>query len=84
MSKFCNVAIETKYSSSDWMLFEKQLWRHSLLHVTSHPVSKGAVLANRFSCVVSASFEILFRCKKHSIHLKNVNLNLTATDPNTI
>ena len=34
LSKFCDVHIEIKYISSNWMLFEKQLWRHSLWHVT--------------------------------------------------
>ena len=39
VSKFCDVHIEIKYISSNWMLFEKQLWRHSLWHVTSRDVT---------------------------------------------
>ena len=84
LSKFCDVHIEIKYISSNWMLFEKQLWRHSLWHVTSHDLLKDVIVVNRFSRVASAKFEIFIRSKKHSIPLRNAHLKLIATDPNTI
>ena len=84
LSKFCDVHIEIKYISSKWLLFEKLLWRHSLWHVTSRDTHKGVIVVNRFSRVTSAKFEIFFHSKKHSIPLRNANLKLTATDPNTI
>ena len=84
LSKFCDVYIEIKYSSSNWMLFEKQLWRHSLWHVTSRDMPRGVIVVNSFSRVTSAKFEIFFRSKKRSIPLRNAHQNLIATDPNTI
>ena len=84
LSKFCDVHIEIKYISSNRMLFEKQLCRHSLWHMTSRDIPKGAIEMNRFLCVASAKLEIFFHNKKHLIHLRNVHLKLIATDPNTI
>ena len=84
LSKFCDVHIEIKYISSNWILFEKQLWRHSLWHVTSCDIPKGVIVVNRFSRVASAKFEIFVRSKKHSVPLRNAHLKLLATDPNTI
>ena len=84
LSKFCDVHIKIKYIISNWMLFEKHLWRHSLWHVTSRDISKGVIVVSRFSRVASAKFEIFFRSKKHSIPLRNAHLKLIATDPNTI
>ena len=83
LSKFCDVHIEIKYIRSKWFLFEKQLWRHSLWHVTSRDIPKGVIVVNPFSCVTSAKFEIFFHSKKHSIPLRNVHLKLIATDPKT-
>ena len=84
LSKFCDVHIEIKYISSNWMLFEKHLWRHRLWHVTSRDISKGVIVVNRFSRVASAKFEIFFLSKKHLLPLRNTHLKLIATDPNTI
>ena len=84
LSKFCDVYIEIKYISSNWMLLEKQLWRHSPWHVTSRDISKGVIVVNRFSRVASAKFEKFFRSKKHSIPLRKAHLKLIATYPNTI
>ena len=84
LSKFCDVHIEIKYISSNWMLFEKQLWRHSLWLVTSRDIPQGVIVVNRFSRVASAKFEIFARSKKHSIPLRNAHLKLLATIPNTI
>ena len=53
-----------KYISSKLMLFEKQLWRHSLWHVTSRDIPKDVFIVNRFSRVASAKFEIFFRSKR--------------------
>ena len=80
LSKFCDVYIEIKYITSNWMIFEKQLWHHSLWHVTSHDIAKGVIVVNRFSGVSSAKFEIFFRSKKHSIPLRNGHLKLIAAD----
>ena len=45
LSKFCDVHIELKYISSNWMLFEKQSRRHSLWHVTSRDTCRfGKIL----------------------------------------
>ena len=84
LSKFCDVHIEIKYISSNCMLFEKQLWRHRLWHVTSRDIPKGVIVVNHFSRVASAKFDIFFRRKKHSIPLRTAQLKLIATDPNTI
>ena len=84
LSKFCDFHIEIKYISSNWMLFYKQLWRHSLWHVTSRDIPNGVIVVNRFSRVASAKFEIFFRSKQHSIPLRNAHLKLLATDANTI
>ena len=77
LSKFCDVNIEIEYISSNWILFEKQLWRHSLWRMTSRDIPKGM---NCFSRVSSAKFVIFFRSKKHSIPFRNAHLKLTATD----
>ena len=84
LSKLCAIHIDIRYISSNWMLFEKQLWRHSLWHVTSRDIPKGVIVVNRFSRVISAKFEILFRSKMYSIPLRNAHLKLIATFPNTI
>ena len=84
LSKFCDVHIEITCISSNWMLFEKQLWRHSLWHVTSRDIHKGVIVVNCFSRVASVKFEICFRSKKHSIPIRNAHLTLIATDPNTL
>ena len=84
LSKLCDIHIDIRYISSNWMLFEKQLWRHSLWHVTSRDIPKGVIVVNRFSRVISAKFEILFRSKMYSIPLRNAHLKLIATYPNTI
>ena len=84
LSKFCDVHIEIKYISSNWMLFENQLWCHSLWHMTSRDIPEGVIIVNHFSCVASAEFEIIFRSKKHSIPLRNAHPKLIATNPNTI
>ena len=84
LSKFCDAHIEIKCISSNWMLFGKQLWRHSLWHVTSRDIPEGVIVVNRFSRVASEKFEIFFRSKKHSIPLKYAHLKVIATDPNTI
>ena len=84
LSKFFDVHIELKYVSSHWMLFEKQLWHHSLWHVTSRDTPKGVIVVNHFTRVASAKFEIFIRSKKHLIPLRNVHLKLIATDPNTV
>ena len=55
LNKFCDIHIEIKNSSPNWMLFEKQLWRRVF-----SMWSKDVVVVNRFSCVVSAKFEIFF------------------------
>ena len=83
LSKFCDVHIEIKCISSNWMLFEKQLWRHSLWHVTSRDIPKGVIVVNRFPRVASVKIEICFRSKKHSIPIRNAHLTLIATYPNT-
>ena len=44
LSKFCDIHIEIKYISSNWILFEKQLWRHSLWHVKSRDIPKGVIV----------------------------------------
>ena len=38
LGESCDFHIEIKYISSNWMLFEKQLWRHSLWYVTSRDI----------------------------------------------
>ena len=38
LSQFCDVHIEIKFICSKWKLFEMQLWRHSLWHVTSRDI----------------------------------------------
>ena len=81
LSKFCDVHIEIKYISSNWMLLET---RDSLWHVTSRDIPKGVIVVNHFTRVASAKFVIFYRSKKHSIPLRNAHLKLIATDPNTI
>ena len=83
LNKFCDAHIVIKYISSNWMLFEQQLWHHSLWHVSSCDIPKGVIVMNHFPRVASAKFEILFRSKKHSIPLRNAHLKLLATDPHT-
>ena len=65
ISKLCDVHIEIRYISSDWMLLEKQLWRRSLWLVTSRDIPKGVIIVNRLTRVASAKFDIFFRSKKH-------------------
>ena len=84
LSKFCDVFIEIKSISSNWMLFEKQLKGHSLRHVTSRDIPNGIIVVNHFTRVASAKFKIFFRSKKHSTPIRNAHLKLITTDPNNI
>ena len=84
LSKFYDVHNEIRYISTNWVLFEKQLWRDSLWHVTSRDIPKGVIVVNRFSRVASVKFEIFVRNKKHSIPIRNAHPTLIATGPKTI
>ena len=60
LSEFCDVHIEIKYISSNWMLFERQLWRHSLWHVMSRDIPSSWIVFHvslqqtlRYSCRIN-------------------------------